>query len=83
VRVLVSATSVNMVDTKIRTGLPIGPALPAILGCDLAGIVEAIGDGVTSFRTGDAVFGCTGGVRGQGLGKCCELALVIDGSGRR
>jgi NADPH:quinone reductase-like Zn-dependent oxidoreductase len=34
----------------------LGPKLP-ILGCDMAGQVEAVGAAVTSFRRGDAVFG--------------------------
>ena len=76
VRVRLAATSINMVDTKIRAGLPIGPALPAILGCDLAGTVEALGDGVTDFAVGDAVYGCAGGVLGQG-GTLAEV-IVAD-----
>lgn len=66
VLVRIIAASINMIDTKIREGLPIGPALPAILGCDMAGVVEELGDGVSGFRTGDLVFGCVGGVRGHG-----------------
>lgn len=66
VRVRIAASSVNPVDTKIRVGLPIAPADPAILGCDLAGIVEAVGDGVSDFAVGGAVYGCAGGVKGQG-----------------
>lgn len=64
--VRLAATSVNPVDLKIRGGLPIGPALPAILGSDVAGTVETTGPGVEGLRPGDAVFGCAGGVRGLG-----------------
>src|SRR5262249_20068486 len=39
--------------------------LPAILGLDLAGTVEAVGPKVTEFRKGDAVYGMTGGVGGH------------------
>lgn len=61
------ASSVNPVDTKIRAhGPPIAPAVPAVLGCDIAGVVEAVGDGVTRFSTGDAVYGCAGGMAGHG-----------------
>jgi len=42
----VAASSVNQIDIKIRGGLPIGPDLPAVLGADVAGVVEAVGDGV-------------------------------------
>ena len=65
VLVRVAATSVNPVDYKIRSGAlePIAPT-PAILGCDVAGIVEAVGDDVHHFTEGDEVFGCVGGVKG-------------------
>ncbi|WP_462159048.1 zinc-dependent alcohol dehydrogenase family protein [Pseudoalteromonas sp. GB56] len=65
VRVKVAASSVNTVDTMIRqmgTDLPIAPALPAILGMDFAGTVEALGEGVTQFSIGDEVYGCAGGL---------------------
>jgi NADPH2:quinone reductase len=66
VLVRVSATSVNQIDTKIRTGLPIGPDRPMVLGADVAGTVEQIGPGVIDFSPGDEVYGCAGGVKGQG-----------------
>jgi NADPH2:quinone reductase len=65
VLVRVVAASVNPVDTKIRRkGGPAAPALPAVLGADVAGVVESVGSGVTGFARGDAVYGCVGGVRG-------------------
>ncbi|MCZ4341204.1 zinc-dependent alcohol dehydrogenase family protein [Sphingomonadaceae bacterium G21617-S1] len=66
VLVRIYATAVNPVDIKIREGLPIAPPLPAILGADLAGVVEAVGEGVTTFSVGDEVYGCAGGVKGHG-----------------
>jgi NADPH2:quinone reductase len=63
--VRVAATSVNTVDTKIRhlgKDLPLSPDLPAVLGMDFAGTVEAVGAGVTDFAPGDAVYGCAGGL---------------------
>lgn len=66
VLVRVRAASINPVDVRIRTGLPIGPAMPAVLGADLAGTVEAIGQDVSTFSVGDEVYGCAGGVRGLG-----------------
>ena len=66
VLVRVAATSVNTVDTMIRQlgqeGLPLSPDLPAVLGMDFAGTVEAVGDGVSHFATGDEVYGCAGGL---------------------
>ena len=67
VLVRVAATSVNPVDAKIRQEpRSIGPDLPAVLGCDVAGVVEAVGDQVKGFAPGDAVYGCVGGVKGMG-----------------
>lgn len=65
VLIRVEASSVNTVDLKIREAgeaLPFSPALPAILGMDVAGVVEAIGDGVDNFALGDEVYGCVGGL---------------------
>lgn len=58
----VFASGVNPVDGAIRNGgndvLRPFLTLPLILGCDAAGIVEAVGTEVTSFRKGDEVYGC-------------------------
>ena len=61
----IAATSVNTVDTMIRQmgkDLPLSPELPAVLGMDFAGTVEAVGEGVTQFVAGDKVYGCAGGL---------------------
>lgn len=63
--VRVAATSINTVDTMIRQmgkELPLSPDLPAVLGMDFAGTVEAVGEGVTGFAPGDEVYGCAGGL---------------------
>ena len=65
VLVRIAASSVNMVDLKIKQAgedLPISPDLPAILGMDFAGTVEAVGDGVDGYSPGDEVYGCAGGL---------------------
>ncbi len=65
VLVRVSATSVNTVDTMIRQmgkDLPLSPDLPAVLGMDFAGTIEAVGQGVTHWAAGDEVYGCAGGL---------------------
>jgi NADPH2:quinone reductase len=49
--------------------------LPAVLGIDLAGIVEEVGSGVSGFRGGDEVYGMTGGVGGI-QGSLAEFAAV-------
>jgi len=58
--VAVRSAGVNPVDWKVRAGnLPAhAPVdLPAIFGREVAGVVEAVGDGVTGFAIGDEVFG--------------------------
>lgn len=70
-----AATSINPIDIKIREGLPIGPAMPAVLGADVAGRVEAVGAGVLDFSLGDAVYGFAGGAKGQG-GALAEYILA-------
>lgn len=49
--------------------------LPAILGIDMAGVVEAIGEGVTAFSPGDEVYGMVGGIAGV-QGTLAEYAAV-------
>ena len=62
-RVKLAAAGVNPLDTKLRANPVYHPdKLPAILGCDGAGIVEEIGGAVTRFKPGDAVYFCNGGL---------------------
>jgi zinc-binding alcohol dehydrogenase family protein len=56
VRVRVKAVSVNPVDVKLRAGTAPASGETRILGFDAAGIVDAVGTGVTLFRPGDEVF---------------------------
>jgi NADPH2:quinone reductase len=67
VRLRVAASGVNPLDTKIHAGAAAHARmpLPAILGLDMAGTVEAVGEGVTAFRRGDEVYGMVGGVGGH------------------
>jgi NADPH:quinone reductase len=77
VLVRIHASGVNPLDTKIRAGQA-GHArhpLPAVLGMDLAGTVEAVGEGVASFQVGDEVYGFTGGIGGL-QGSLAEYAAV-------
>jgi NADPH:quinone reductase-like Zn-dependent oxidoreductase len=60
IRVRVAAAGVNPVDWKTRAGQGMAAALgdlPVVLGWDVAGVVDAIGPGVTRFAVGDLVFG--------------------------
>jgi zinc-binding alcohol dehydrogenase family protein len=54
--VAVDAVSVNPVDTKIRRNVSPESGAAKILGWDVAGRVEAVGDAVTLFKPGDAVY---------------------------
>jgi len=66
IRVQLRAAGVNPIDTKLRSrGLFYPNALPAILGCDGAGIVTDTGTDVKRFRPGDAVWFCHGGLGGE------------------
>lgn len=77
VLVRIMASGVNPLDLKIRAGAAehARHALPAILGIDLAGVVDAVGPGITTFRVGDEVYGMTGGVGGV-QGSLAEYAAV-------
>jgi NADPH:quinone reductase-like Zn-dependent oxidoreductase len=77
VLVKVHASGVNPLDTKIRAGKAAHAqrVLPAVLGLDLAGVVETAGEGVTGFAPGDEVYGLTGGV-GDLQGSLAEYAAV-------
>lgn len=77
VLVRIMASGVNPLDTKIRTGNG-GHARqtpPAVLGMDLAGVVEEVGSGVSGFRVGDEVYGMAGGIGGL-QGTLAEFAAV-------
>ncbi|MES1981520.1 MAG: zinc-dependent alcohol dehydrogenase family protein [Pseudomonadota bacterium] len=65
-RIQLIAAGINPVDTKLRAKPVYYPdRLPAILGCDGAGIVDKIGGAVSRFKVGDAVFFCNGGLGGE------------------
>src|SRR5262245_7324455 len=77
VLVRIAASGVNPLDAKIFDVVAAHPRhpLPAILGLDIAGTVEAVGPGVTRYRQGVEVFGMTGGVGGH-QGSLAEFAAV-------
>ena len=54
--VRVHAAGVNPVDWKFREGY-LTATLPMIMGIDISGVVESVGNGVTKYRAGDTVFG--------------------------
>jgi NADPH:quinone reductase len=69
VLVKISAIGVNPVEYYIRTGAyPRKPTVPYTPGTDAAGIVESVGIGVSSFKTGDRVY--TSGSRSGTYAEC-------------
>ena len=77
VLVRVHASGVNPLDTKIRAGKAAHAKqpLPAVLGLDMAGVVEEVGPGVIAFRPGDEVYGMVGGVGGL-QGTLAEIVMA-------
>lgn len=77
VLVRIHASGVNPLDSKIRAGEAAHAKhpFPAVLGMDLAGVVESVGADVEDFAEGDAVYGLTGGVAGL-QGSLAEFAAV-------
>lgn len=77
--VRLKAAGVNPIDTKLRGRGNFYPdSMPAILGCDGAGIVEAVGSEVKLFKVGDEVYFCDGGLGKQGTGNYAELTVVDE-----
>ena len=54
--VAVKAISVNPVDVKIRANVPPADGAAKVIGWDAAGVVQAVGPGVTMFKPGDEVW---------------------------
>jgi NADPH2:quinone reductase len=79
VLVRVQASGVNPLDLKIRAGQAAHAKqpLPAVLGLDVAGVVEQVGAGVRGFKAGDEVYGMVGGVGGL-QGTLAELIAVDE-----
>lgn len=77
VLVRVMASGVNPLDLKIRSGSAphAKHPFPAVLGMDLAGVVESVGAGVSAFVEHDEVYGLTGGVGGL-QGSLAEFVAV-------
>lgn len=76
VLVKVGAVAVNPIDTYIRGGIVKVPmSFPYIIGCDLAGTVEAVGANVRRFKVGDRVWGSNQSLAGR-RGSFAEYAAV-------
>lgn len=72
----VAAVAVNPIDTYIRSGtIPMQLPQPFIVGCDVAGVVEAVGADVKNLRPGQRVWGSNQGLLGR-QGTFAEYAAV-------
>ena len=66
VLVKMGAVAVNPVDTYTRAGvMGFELPMPFVLGCDIAGTVEALGPDAARFSVGDRVWGSNQGVLGR------------------
>ncbi len=77
-RIRVRAVAVNPIDTYLRSGsVKMDLPTPFILGCDFAGVVEAVGPQVTRFEPGQRVWGSNQGLLGR-QGTFAEYILVDE-----
>ena len=86
VLIKIKSSSINAYDWHIWKGDPIlvrfreglrKPKPNTILGCDVAGIVEAIGKNIKDFQVGDAVYGCL--ADGSGDSAYAEYVCAKEG----
>ncbi|XP_028987339.1 zeta-crystallin-like [Betta splendens] len=74
VLIRVRACGVNPVETYIRSGMfPVKPSLPYTPGSDAAGVVEAVGEGVSALKAGDRVY-----TTGTLTGAYAEFTVAAD-----
>ena len=73
IRIAVKAAGINFADTMARLGLyPDAPKPPCVMGYEVAGTVESVGEGVTEFSVGDRV------AAGTRFGGQAELVTVPE-----
>ena len=72
------AVAVNPIDTYIRGGnVKANLPNPYIIGCDVAGVVEAVGEGCQQFNVGDRVWGSNQGLAGR-QGTFAEFCAIDE-----
>ena len=78
-----TAAGLNFIDVYFRTGLYPAPSFPATIGNEGAGVVEAVGDGVTEVAAGDRVAYCMslGSYAQRRLIASKQLVRIPDGIG--
>ncbi len=77
VRIAVRAAGINFADTMARVGLyPDAPKPPCVLGYEVAGEIESLGEGVSDWKLGDRVIAGTR-FGGQAELVCADAAQVL------
>ncbi|MFZ4407438.1 MAG: quinone oxidoreductase family protein [Paracraurococcus sp.] len=76
-RIRQTAIGVNFHDCYVRSGLYRTLALPGVLGIEAAGVIEAVGDGVTGFAAGDRIGYVTAGYGGYASHRLLPAALAL------
>ncbi|MBE7557929.1 alcohol dehydrogenase catalytic domain-containing protein [bacterium] len=74
VRLKVAACSLNHIDIWVRAGRPMDIPMPHVGGCDVVGVIDALGTGVTGFVEGQRVLVAPG----QGCGRCEQCLAGWD-----
>lgn len=78
VRIAVKAAGINFADLSARVGIyPDAPRPPCVIGYEIAGEIESLGDDVDSFKVGDRV------LAGTVFGGQAELVTVPAGQAQR
>ena len=73
VRIAVRAAGINFADTMARLGLyPDAPKPPCVMGYEVAGTIESVGEGVSAYAAGDRV------MAGTRFGGQAELVTVPE-----
>jgi NADPH:quinone reductase-like Zn-dependent oxidoreductase len=81
-RIRVRAAGVNFADVLARLGLyPDAPKPPVVVGYEVAGVVDAVGDGVTALAPGDRVIAITrfGGYADAVVTRATRIFRAPDG----
>jgi NADPH2:quinone reductase len=77
VRIAIRAASLNFPDLLIvQNKYQVKPPLPFVPGTEYAGIIDAVGAGITGLKTGDRV-AAFGGMGGFGTHACVDAKLVM------
>ncbi len=72
-----TAVGLNYIDVYFRTGLYKAPTMPATLGMEAAGVVTALGDGVTGLEVGDRVAYATGPIGAYTTDRSIAASRVV------